>query len=282
MAPVLLRGFLSLTIFHSKFKYMAPNLNIKINTAIIDDEEEFLFSLKEHLTFYPEIEIIGCASKTKQARCLLQDDRLDLVFLDIEMPVKNGFELLQEARKSGKVNFSVVFYTAYDKYVIQALRESAFDYILKPVRPEELKNAVERYKLEKKSLQKPVAPFVKKGLTDIIALPCPTGIRFIDKDNILLFQCGSGGLLEKRCWSALLTDRALVKLRSGTAAKDIMEFVGDTKFVRVNQAFIVNVNYLAAIEYKSRECQLLPPFNDLIIIASRSNISEIRERFDIL
>jgi two-component system LytT family response regulator len=253
-----------------------------IKTAIIDDDEEFLFSLKEHLSFYPEIELLGCATKYKQAKSILQNELLELVFLDVEMPVKNGFELLEEAHKAGKVNFNVVFYTAYDKYVIQALRQSAFDYILKPVKPEELKNAIERYKLQRISIKKPSLTLEKQILSDIIALPAPTGIRFTDKNNILLFQCSNEGLFEKKYWTVLLTDRTQIKLRSGTSAKDIIDFVGHTKFIRVNQSFIVNINYLAAIEYKSRECQLLPPFNDIVIIASRSSLSEIREKFDIL
>ena len=253
-----------------------------IKTAIIDDDEEFLFSLKEHLSFYPEIELLGCTTKYKQAKSIMQNEQLELLFLDVEMPVKNGFEMLEEARKAQTVNFNVIFYTAYDKYVIQALRESAFDYILKPVKPEELKNAIERYKLQRISTQKPSLSLGKQILSDIIALPAPTGIRFTDKNNILLFQCGSEGLFEKKYWTVMLTDRTQIKLRSGTSAKDIIEFVGDTKFIRVSQSFIVNLNYLAAIEYKSRECQLLPPFNDMVIIASRSSMAEIREKFDLL
>ena len=108
------------------------NESDKIQTAIIDDDEEFVFSLKEHLGFFPEIQLQGCATKYNQAKGLLLKENLDLVFMDIEMPVKTGFDLLEEARKSRKQMFSVVFYTAFDKYLIQGLRESALDYILKP------------------------------------------------------------------------------------------------------------------------------------------------------
>ena len=253
-----------------------------IQTAIIDDDEEFLFSLKEHLSFYPEIELLGCATKYKQAKSIMQNEQLELLFLDVEMPVKNGFELLEEARKARPVNFNVIFYTAYDKYVIQALRESAFDYILKPVKPQELKNAIERHKQQRKSPLKYEAATGKKAVSDIISMPTPTGIRFMDKDTILLFQCTSENLFDKKCWSALLTDRNQIKLRIGTCAQDILEFVDSKKFIRVSQSVIVNVNYLAAIEFKSRECLLVPPFNYIRIIASRSNMSEIRENFDLL
>ena len=254
----------------------------KIRTVIIDDEEEFIFSLKEHLSFYTEVEIYGCATKYKQAKSLMKNDKIDLVFLDIEMPVKNGFEILEEARSAGNVNFSVIFYTAYDKYTIQALRESALDYIIKPIVPEELKNAIERFKEQRNSHQKPVLAPEKNNVNEVISLPAPTGIKFLDKNNILLFQCISKNAGEKKCWTAMLTDRSQIKLRTGTSAQDITDFAGTTKFIRINQSFIVNVNYLCNIEYKTRECHLLPPFNDIVIIASRTNISEIKEKFDLL
>ncbi len=253
-----------------------------IKTAIIDDDEEFLFSLKEHLSFYPEIELLGCATKYKQAKFLMQNEQLELLFLDVEMPVKNGFELLEDVRKERTVNFNVIFYTAYDKYVIQALRQSAFDYILKPVKPEELKNAVERHKQHRKSSMKHGLFPLRQSFSDIISMPTPTGIRFMDKDTILLFQCSSENLFEKKTWSAMLTDRNQIKLRTGTCAKDILDFVDSKKFIRVSQSVIVNVNYLAAIEFKTREILLAPPFNDINIIASRSNMAEIREKFDML
>lgn len=253
----------------------------KINTVIVDDDEEFIFSLKEHLSFYPEIEIQGCATKYKQAKCLIKNDKIDLVFLNIEMPVKNGFEILHEARSSGNASFSVIFYTVNDKYVIQALRESALDYLLKPIEAKELKNAIERFKEQRNSLRKnPTFTTGKNRVNEIISLPAPIGIKFLDKNNILLFQCTSKNIYEKKCWIAMLIDRSQIKLRTGTSAQDIIGFVGTTKFVRINQSFIVNVNYLSDIEYKTRECHLLPPFNDITIIASRANMSEIREKFD--
>jgi two-component system LytT family response regulator len=254
----------------------------KINTAIIDDDEGFLFSLKEHLTFYPEIELKGFATKYKQARKVLENDQLDLVFLDVEMPVKNGFELLHETRLAGNTNFQVVFYTAYDKYLINALRESAFDYLLKPLKHDELTRIVERYK--KQNERPPIIslPNAHFGLSEIISLPTSTGIRFIDKNSILLFECNCDNLFEKKCWKAILTDRIQLKLRTSTSANDILSFMGSSKFMRINPSCIVNINFLAAIEFSTRTCQLLPPFNDIQIIASRSNMSEIRERFDVL
>lgn len=256
--------------------------NPKIKTAIIDDDEGFLFSLKEHLSFFPEIELLGFATKYKQACKVLENGQLDLVFLDVEMPVKNGFELLHETRMAGNTNFKVVFYTAYDKYLINALRESAFDYLLKPIKHDELTKVVERFLHQNKSPEKIELPFKYSGLSEIVSLPTSTGIRFMDKNNIVLFECSGDSLFEKKGWKAILTDRTILKLRTSTSANDILSFMGTSKFIRINPNSIINAGFLSVIEFSTRTCQLLPPFNDLKIIASRSNMSEIRERFDVL
>jgi two-component system LytT family response regulator len=117
-----------------------------IKTIIIDDNKEYLFSLRENLALFPEVEIIGEATQYKNAKQLLLKTQPDLIFLDIEMPGKNGFELLNEVKTEMKHPFKVVFYTAYDKYIIDALRQSAFDYLVKPVEINELKEVLGRYK----------------------------------------------------------------------------------------------------------------------------------------
>lgn len=255
----------------------------KIQTAIIDDDEEFVFALKEHLGFFPEIQLQGCASKYNQSKTLLLKDDLDLVFMDIEMPVKSGFELLEEARKSRKQMFSVVFYTAFDKYMIQGLRESAFDYILKPVKQEDLKNVIDRFKLKRKNEQ-PVVSFtpVYQGFTEIISLPTPIGLRFMDKNNIVLLQCTKEQTNDKPAWKAILTDTSEVKLRAGTTAKEIIELLGNRMFIQVNQSAILNLNYLGSIEFKTRECQLIPPYNGVKLQASRTHLVELRSKYDTL
>lgn len=254
----------------------------KISTAIIDDEEEFLFSLKEHLSLFPEIELQGFASNYKQARKILENQNLELVFMDIEMPSKNGFELLNETRNAGNTNFKVVFYTAYDKYLMNALRELAFDYLLKPVKSEELKSVIERFKNQTHKPKNQLSFHNLNALSEIISLPTPTGIRFLEKNSIVYFECTSESIFDKKCWQAVLYDQSTLKLRTNTVAKEIIDFVGPAKFMRINPTFIVNINYFSTIEFSTRICQLLPPFNKLNIVVSRSNMAEIREKFDVL
>ena len=255
----------------------------KIQVAIVDDNREFLESLKEHLSFYPDIEICGTATQYRQAKDLLLNEKPDLVFLDIEMPCKNGFELLDEVRKKGGT-FSVIFYTAYDKYMIQALRESAFDYILKPITDEELKNALERFK-NQRNQQSSTTPLPLyqgiQGMPEIIALPSNLGLRFVDKNRLLLFRCISGGILEKSSWEVLLTDYSTIKLGANTTADRIVQLMNKDRFLQINQSCIINLNYLNMVEFKTRNCLLVPPFDTMKLSVSRTQLSLLREAFEV-
>jgi two-component system LytT family response regulator len=254
----------------------------KILTAIIDDDEEFVFALKEHLGFFPEIQLQGSASKYNQAKNLLLKEDLELVFMDIEMPVKTGFELLEEARKSRKQPVSVIFYTAFDKYLLQGLRESAFDYLMKPVTTEDLRAVIDRYKVKRKSEQQVNSIPVSQGTTEIISLPTPIGLRFMDKNNIIMLQCTKEQTQDKPGWKAILTDMSEVKLRNGTTAKELLDLMGKRMFVQINQSAILNLQYLGSIEFKTRDCQLIPPFNGIRLLASRTHLSELRNKYDTL
>ena len=259
------------------------NESEKIKVAIVDDNKEFLESLIDHLYVFPEVEICGYATQYKQARELLLNEELDLVFLDVEMPCKNGFELLNEVRKKGS-KFSVIFYTAYDKYMVQALRESAFDYILKPVDPEELKNAITRFKTQREIQASTTISSPNQGMTDsleIIALPTNLGLRFIDKNRILLFRRIQGSLIEKSSWEALLTDMTAIKLGSNTTAERIVQLMSKDRFLQINQSCIINLKYMNMVEFKTRNCLLVPPFDTMKLAVSRSQLSKLREEFEV-
>ncbi len=257
----------------------------KIKVAIVDDNQEFIDSLTDHLDIaFPEVGICGTATQYKQARELLLNEKPDLVFLDIEMPCKNGFELLNEMRNKG-CNFSVVFYTAYDKYMIQALRESAFDYIIKPVKADELKEVIERFKKQRgKQTNVSSVPLFQgsMGTPEIIALPSNLGLQFIDKNRILLFRRTNNGFFEKSSWEALLIDRTEIRLGPNTTAERIIQLMDKDRFIQINQSCILNLSYLSMVEFKTRKCLLIPPFDNLELTVSRTHLSKLREIFEVL
>ncbi len=254
----------------------------KIRIAIIDNDAESVFNLKEHLGFFPEIEFLGSATKYNKAKNLLLHEDLNLVFMDVEMPDKSGFELLEEVRACRKQMFSIVFCSVSTKYIIQGLRYSALDYILKPVKREELRVVIDRFKSSQNSGLQRNSPPVQRGFTEIISLPTPVGLRFIDKNKIILFQYTREQENEKLGWKVLLTDLTKEKLRTGTTAKELLGLMGGRQFMQINQSVILNINYLAGIDFKTRECQLIPPYNEIKLAVSRAQLFELRNKYDLL
>ena len=113
-----------------------------IKAILIDDEMHCLKTLGMLLKEYcPEVEVLDKCSDAETGLQAIEKYKPDLVFLDIEMPHINGFEMLEQF---SKINFAVIFTTGYDQYAIKAIHFSALDYLLKPVEPKELINAVKK------------------------------------------------------------------------------------------------------------------------------------------
>ena len=114
-----------------------------INTILIDDEPKNIKVLKGMLQeFCPQVHLTGEADNSRSGKKLILEKKPELVFLDIEMPYGNGFDLLNELMP---IDFEVVFVTAFDKYMLQALKYSALDFLLKPVNIEELRKKLQHW-----------------------------------------------------------------------------------------------------------------------------------------
>jgi two-component system LytT family response regulator len=114
---------------------------MKKNAIIIDDERLARNELKKMLALHPEIEVIGEAANADEGLNLINELNPDLILLDVQMPVKTGFDLLQELEKLP----SVIFTTAYDVYAIRAFEVNALDYLLKPIDPKRFSDAVQKF-----------------------------------------------------------------------------------------------------------------------------------------
>ena len=168
----------------------------------------------------------------------------------------------------------------YDKYLLQALRESAFDFLLKPFSAEDLKVVIDRYRKAVRSAV--VAP--PSFASSIIALmpqqgmfmiSTVTGFKLLRLEEIGFFEY----LKDKRQWQVVLFNQTRLNLKRNTKAEDIVSY--SQAFVQISQSAIVNVNYLAMIDGKC--CQLYPPFHDKgDLVISRSYLKELQERFYVL
>ena len=161
-----------------------------LNSILIDDEISNLKGLEQKLNkLFPKITVLNTFQKPEDAICALQTSQPDLVFLDIEMPRINGFDLLS---KLVKIDFQVIFITAYSEYAIEAFKQNAVDYVLKPIDDEELIVAVEKaIKIitEKKEFNNncKLVNLLTSTLSNNkkIIVPTAKGLSFIPQEEVL-------------------------------------------------------------------------------------------------
>lgn len=251
-------------------------MNKKIRTIIVDDTPTAIEKLEYDLKFFPDIEVIECISTPKAAIKSIVKHQPDLIFLDIEMPEMTGLELLDQI-KDEVTALRVVFYTAHNQYLIDAVRTSAFDYLQKPYLPEELTFIINRLIASdgfKDSFSHSFQQFVKKD--NKFAIQSITGLMFVRCEEVVLFQY----LKDQRCWSMRQIHNQTHKLRTSIGAKELLSL--SDSFVQINQQCIINSNYLFSIENKTLRCILCPPFSDIGEVVSSRYYKKIKDNLSIL
>lgn len=247
-----------------------------IRTVIIDDEKHAVATLAWKLEkFCPQVELIGQFTDATQGLEFLRTTIPDLLFLDIEMPRLNGFEILEEL--GAPIPFDVVFTTAYDEFGIQAVKVSALDYLLKPIRNRELKEAIHRYEqkqapqISSEQLQvlfsnikpEPSAKPAKIGLSSKqrVEFVFPHDIISCTSDsNYTSIQLSSG---EKRLLSKTL--------------KDVEEMLAPYSFFRTHHSHLVNLEHIE--EYIRTDGGYLIMSNGTHIPVSRNRREELLRLF---
>lgn len=169
-----------------------------IKAVIIDDEQHSIDTLKWKLENYcPDIVIEAAFDNPSDGVAYLKNNPPDLLFLDIEMPMLNGFDVLEELGRD--LAFDIIFTTAYDNFGIQAVKFSALDYLLKPVQNKELKEAIDKH-LKKTRHRIPAEQLdvllsnvnaEKKGKVGKIALASKESIEFVDAEEIICCEANS-------------------------------------------------------------------------------------------
>lgn len=209
-----------------------------IKTILIDDELSCTETLEIELNAYcPNVDVIGKYNSAKEGLLAIQKDKPQLVFLDIEMPWMNGFELLQSL---GDFSFDVIFVTAYDEFAIKAFKFSAVDYLLKPVQKEELISAVKsvlKHK-EKRSVDYLLHQVsTKKKDFDKLALPTMEGLVFVPLADIIYCQSDSN-------YTTVIRHDGSSTIVSKTL-KSISEILKDDSFFRIHQSYLINLQYVS-------------------------------------
>jgi len=206
-----------------------------MNCILIDDEKHCIKTLSNLLeTNFPEVKVLATCLDSTKAYDLIQQHQPDFIFLDIEMPLLNGFDLLS---KFDPLYFDVIFTTAYDSYAIKAIKYSALDYLLKPVDKDDLAFAIHKIKTKHSSIttaQLQMATAVHNNqLPDTIALPTADGLTFASVNDIV--YCVADGSYTR----LYMTDRSEIFLSKTLGDAD--EILGEYHFFRIHHSTLINL-----------------------------------------
>lgn len=208
----------------------------KIRAIVIDDELRARTLLKTLLQeSCPEIEVIDSCEDLPNAVKSIRKTNPDLVFLDIEMPGHSGLELLDFFNED-EITFSVIFTTAYQQYAVNAIKMEAFDYILKPIEPEELVLAIARFK--RKHEYKTQKETVLSVNANKIAIPSSNGIKFINTQQIVYLKADN-----TYTEIYLDTNEKIIVSRTLKNFEDVL--MNFSNFFRSNKSYMVNYNFVS-------------------------------------
>jgi two-component system, LytTR family, response regulator len=211
-----------------------------LRSIIIDDEPQNAAILKNDLAQYcPSVEVVSVCYSAKEGIMAIKKEKPDLIFLDIEMPWMNGFEMLEVL---GEIYFSVIFTTAHDQFAAKAFRISAVDYLLKPIDAGDLKEAVRKaqQKVEQQqghaNIENLLRNFKQPSSQQKIALPYRDGYEFVEVTHIIYCQA-------EGAYTKVFLDNKKYIVVSKTLG-DIEELLPTDLFQRIHHSTVVNVDYV--------------------------------------
>jgi two-component system, LytTR family, response regulator len=211
-----------------------------ITAVIIDDEKNAQEVLAWQLTQYcPQIDLVGCAGNVRDGIKLINNKNPQLLFLDIEMPVENGFDLLEAFDDP---SFDIIFTTAYNQYAIKAFKFSAFDYLLKPIDADDLKAAIERYvhknPVSIKEQLKVLSTQLNRKNLNRIAIPSVDGLMMLKPEQIIRCESSSNYT------TVFLTDKPKVVVAK--TLKELEDVLTGFGFYRIHHSHLVNLTHVQA------------------------------------
>ena len=206
----------------------------KFKALVIDDEQLARRAIISLIRDHSAIEVIGEADDARQAASLIEVHQPDLLFLDIQMPGKSGFDLLNEVNYHGKV----IFVTAYDEYALRAFEVNALDYLMKPISPERFKKAINRLNDQDNQDSLPLDQDLRYD--DRLFLLMGKHMIFLKISTIVYIQAEGD-------YTQIFTSEG----RKGLVLKSMKEWgkrLPDTHFCRIHRSYIVNLDFVEDIE----------------------------------
>ncbi|MDX6747500.1 LytTR family DNA-binding domain-containing protein [Polaribacter sp. PL03] len=242
---------------------------MKLKAIIVEDEKISRDIIRNYLVKYcPNVILVGEASNIEEGYNLIEKNHLDLVFLDVEMPFGNAFDLLEKVKDR---TFETVFVTAYDQYAIEALNNHASYYLLKPISIDELikaVNIVTEIKEKEQQLQHQILSPKATSATGKITIPQQDGFEVIDINDIVFCKADDNYTEIHLANSKKLVSKTL---------KYFEQALSDYTFARIHKSYLVNVN--AIIKYKKGKGGSVIVSNGKEILVSASQKSNLLSYF---
>jgi two-component system LytT family response regulator len=240
-----------------------------IKTIIVEDEHKSLLTLKTLLERYcPEIVVIGTGNCVEASLRILEDLKPDLVFLDIAMPDGDAFDLLN---RLGKVDFEIIFITAYNDFALKAFEFSALLYLLKPINYKELQDAVQRYvKIKPANTIQSRLDILNSSLKnhfDKISLPSNDGLIIVEIQDIVRFEAaGNYSTVYMSKEETLVVTKTLNQFE---------EILTGLYFVRIHNTHLINLKFVK--RYQRGQGGTVTMNNGIELAVSRARKNEFIE-----
>lgn len=245
----------------------------KLNTIIVDDESHCRSLLKQMLAERSEINIMASCADVDQAIAMLKQETPDLILLDIQMPEKDGFYLI-EYLKENDLYPTIIFTTAFDQYAIKAIKASAFDYLLKPVKKDELFKSIDRLIDDQKTL-----PNSREQIVQIVnELTSNKQLKFSDKNGYFFIPVNDLLYLESDGnYTNLHTTENTKHTLSNNIGK-VEQSLPVNQFVRISRFTIINTKHLNRVNRKKGFCLLQFNGSPIELQLSRRYAKKVEEK----
>ena len=251
------------------------------SAIIIDDEKNIREALSILLGQYcPEIHVCGIAGSASEGRKLLESNKVDFIFLDISMPKEDGFAFLRSIPIN---NYGIIFATAYQEYALRALKANAIDYLMKPINPFELQEAVKKavYNHELRHNYSEIQEVYNQSLNNLndhlhsknsavtrLTIPEQSGFRLVNVTELIYLQADDNYTV-----LYLTGDRKILATRTLGEFEKILE---GPEFFRIHKSTIINLNFLAG--YSSFQGNFAELKDGSRLDISRRKLTEFREK----
>ena len=212
-----------------------------VKAFIVDDNTEAVRVLQNMLENNYSVTVIGSAGDAETAADAIIKSEPDIIFLDIELPTMSGLDFCTLIRNDIKPETKIVFYTGHDKYMLEAIRRQAFDYLLKPPTEQDLSLLMARY-YENKLASIPNISKAEEHLPIILVVNAMNEHITLNLSDIAFFRFNQ----ERKIWEIICVDNSVYTLRHRTTTNVILNYSSD--FVQIHKRYIVNVNKIKMIQ----------------------------------